>query len=88
MEHFSYKSGYSVRGRTHIEAFKEELAWAIDKWLQEVISNKILFELCSYTTKKLKNKAVLKLKQYCMRCYVYEDVYPIFKGRGICKNHC
>ena len=34
---------------------KEELAWAIDKRLQ-VISDKMLN---SYTTKKLKNKAVL-----------------------------
>ena len=24
----------------------------------------------NYTTKKLKNKAILNLKQYCMRCYV------------------
>ena len=45
---------------------KEELAWAIDKWLR-VVSNKMLF---SYTTKKLKKKAVLNLKQHCMRYYV------------------
>ena len=36
---------------------KEELAWGIDKWLQVV---------SSYTTKKLKNKAVLN----CMHWYV------------------
>ena len=47
---------------------KEELAWVIDKRLR-VISNKMLFQN-SCTTKKLKNKAVLNLKQYCMRCYV------------------
>ena len=29
--------------RMHIEAFKEELAWVIDKWLR-VICNKMLFE--------------------------------------------
>ena len=48
---------------------KEELAWVIDKWL-EVISDIMLFETVIYTTKKLKNKAVLKLKQYSMQCYV------------------
>ena len=41
---------------------KEGLGWAIDKWLR-ITSNKMF----SYTTKKLKDKA---LKQYCMRCYV------------------
>ena len=41
---------------------KEELAWAIDKRLQ-VISNKMLFKTATYTTMKLKNKAVLNLKQ-------------------------
>ena len=40
---------------------KEKLAWVIDKQLG-VISNKN-----SFTTKKLKNKA---LKQYCIGCYV------------------
>ena len=47
---------------------KEELNWAVDKWLQ-VISTIMLFK----NTKELigtKNKAVLNLKQYCMRCYV------------------
>ena len=44
---------------------KEELTWAIDKRLW-VISNKMF----GYTTKKLKKKAVLNLKQYCMRYYV------------------
>ena len=37
---------------------KEELAWAIDKWLR-VISNTMLFKTVSYTTKNLKNKAIL-----------------------------
>ena len=43
----------------HLE---EELALAIDKQLQVISS--------SYTTKKLKNKPVGNLKQYCMCCYV------------------
>ena len=53
---------------------KEELAWAIDKQLQ-VISNHYNV---SYTTKKIKNKAVLNLKQYtyCLRCYVaFSNIY-------------
>ena len=50
---------------------KEELTWVIyvDKWLR-VISNKMLFKTVVRTTKKLKNRAVLNLKQYCMHCYV------------------
>ena len=40
------------------KSLKEKLAWATYKWLQ-VISNIMLFK--SYTTKKLKNKAVLSL---------------------------
>ena len=43
MECFSYKGGYVVCEHMCIEAFKRELAWAIDKWLQ-VISNKMLFK--------------------------------------------
>ena len=42
MEYFSYKGGCDVYSRTHIKAFKEELAWAIEKQLW-VISNKMLF---------------------------------------------
>ena len=50
---------------------KEELAWAIDKRLR-VISTIMLFKNSKSTKelKKLKNKAVLNLKQYCMGCYV------------------
>ena len=33
MEHFSYKGGCGIRERMRIDTFKEELAWAIDKWL-------------------------------------------------------
>ena len=41
---------------------KEELAWATDKHLW-VISNQMLFKRVIRTTKKLKNKAILKLKR-------------------------
>ena len=41
MERFSHKGGCGVRECMHIEAFKEELAWAIDKQLW-VISNEML----------------------------------------------
>ena len=44
MECFSYKCGCSVHGHMHIKAFKEVLAWAIDKRLQD-ISNKMLKQL-------------------------------------------
>ena len=57
-----------VRVSSHL---KEELTWAIDKRLW-VISTIMLFKNSKSTKelKKLKNKAVLNLKQYCMRCYV------------------
>ena len=50
---------------------KEELTWAIDKRLW-VISTIMLFKNSKSTKElnKLKNKAILNLKQYCMRCYV------------------
>ena len=38
MAYFSYRGGCVACERMYIEAFKEEMAWAIDKWLQ-VISN-------------------------------------------------
>ena len=44
MECFSYKGGCGIRERTHIETFKEELAWVIDKRLC-IISNKMLFKI-------------------------------------------
>ena len=53
----------------HISShLKEELAWAADKRLW-VISTIMLFIILR-SLKKLKNKAVLKLEQYCLRCYV------------------
>ena len=44
MERFSYKGWCGVRKCMHIEAFKKELAWAVDKrlWL---INNKMLFKI-------------------------------------------
>ena len=49
------------------KSLKEELAWAIDK-RHRVVSNKMLFKTVSYTTKKLKKKAVLNLKQINIVC--------------------
>ena len=51
------------------KSLKEELAWAIDKRLR-VVSNKMLFKTVIATTKKLKKKAVLNLKQilYALLC--------------------
>ena len=54
-----------VRVSSHL---KEELTWAIDKrlWVISTIKK-------SKSTKelnKLKNKAILNFKKYCMRCYV------------------
>ena len=46
---------------THIDAFKEEFAWATDKWPCVI---------CYLKTKKLNNKAILSIKQYRMHCYV------------------
>ena len=44
MECFSYKGGCGVCERMCIKALKEEMAWAIDKWLR-VISNTALFKI-------------------------------------------
>ena len=41
---FSYKGGCGIRECMHVvRNLKEELAWAIDKWLW-VISNTVLFK--------------------------------------------
>ena len=58
MEHFTIKVGLAFVNVRVSKRLKEELSWAIDKWLR-VISNKILFKTVVYTTKKLKNKAIL-----------------------------
>ena len=47
---------------------KEELAWAIDKRLQ-FISYLILLKTF-IPLKKIKNKDLLNLKQYCIHCYM------------------
>ena len=36
MECLSYEGEYGIRKCMHIEMFKEELAWVIDKWLRAV----------------------------------------------------
>ena len=46
---------------------KDELAWAIDKWLW-VTSNKMLFKTVIPLRKK--KKVVINIKLYCMHCYV------------------
>ena len=58
---------------------KEELAWAIDKWLQATIKSYNVIKNSFYTTKILKSKAVLNLKQYCVRrCVVcHRNFCPI-----------
>ena len=69
MECFSYvciKMGVTYVNVCISKHFKEELVRAIDKWLQ-IISHIMPFK--NYTTKKIKNKAILNLK-YCMSCYV------------------
>ena len=68
MKRFSYKGGCGIREHTCIEASKRRPGLGCKRL--RVISNKMLFKIRSYTTKKLKNKAVLILKQYCMHCYV------------------
>ena len=50
-----------------LRCLKEKLGLAIGKWLRLII-NSVIYN--NYTTKNLKNKAVLSSKQYCMRCYV------------------
>ena len=62
----------------------------LHKWLR-VINNTMLFK----TVIPQRNKAVLKLKQYWMCCYVnlicilinvYEDVYPLFNQEATKKT--
>ena len=53
----------------YVEVFKEELGWATYKRLR-VISNKTLFRIIMYISKKLRNRAVLSFQKYCMHCYV------------------
>ena len=61
MEHFIYKGGCGIHCCVHIETFRRKAGWTTDEQLW-VISN-IVF---SYTTKKLKNKAILIL--YALLC--------------------
>ena len=51
-----------VRASSHL---KEELAWAVDKWLRIISTMKN-----SKSTKELKNKAILKFKTilYTLLC--------------------
>ena len=59
-----------MHGYTCIGVFKK----AIDKWPCVVCYIKN-----SYSTKELRNKAVLNLKQYCLLCYVApSNIYQLF----------
>ena len=68
MEYFGYIGGYSMREHVCIEVFKRRAGLSY----RQMVSGYLLFITVynNYTTKKLKNKAILNLKQYCMRCYV------------------
>ena len=58
-----YKGGCSMRGHTCIEVFKEELTWAIDKWLQVIVIK------CSF--KQLYHQeSRFKLDIVCIAIYV------------------
>ena len=70
MECFNYKDRCGVHEHTCIQAFKNQLAWAIDERFQ-VISFKMF--LNGYTTQNINNKNILNLKQYFMHCYVAND---------------
>ena len=60
---------------------KEELAWAVDKRLRIISA----IMLCN-STKELKNKAILNLKQYCICCYVaLSDVFILFGDSLYCE---
>ena len=38
----SYKGGSDVREHMHIETFKKELSWDIDKWLRLIINTMLV----------------------------------------------
>ena len=65
MDCFNFKGGCGINARIS-RHLKEELTWAIDKWLWLII-NTMLFKRVIHTTKKLKNEAVLNLKQCFMQ---------------------
>ena len=60
---------------------KEELAWAIDKQLRVIINMMLVIN----TTKKLKNRAIINLKQYWMNCYMILVMYSnYFEWSHVC----
>ena len=61
--------GVAYKNECISRRLNEELAWVIDKQLW-IISDKMLLKIVVATTKKLKNKAILSLRQYCVHCYV------------------
>ena len=65
---------------------KEEPAWVVDIRLW-VINTIMLFKNGNSTKelKELKNKAVLNLKQYYIRCYVALSDVSLFRDRFYCE---
>ena len=59
MEHFSHKGGgCGICGYGSIKMFKRRAGLSYRLTGLQVISNTVLFKTVSYTTKKLKNKAI------------------------------
>ena len=56
MEYFSCKDLCGAHGHACVKPLKEELASATAKWLQVISAILLLY---SYTTKEVKNKAIL-----------------------------
>ena len=85
MDRFSYKVGVAYVNECVLRHLKKELAWVIDKWLQN-ISNKMLLK--TVVPLRIYRISRFKFKKYCMHCYVilsnvflinaYEDVYSLF----------
>ena len=69
MEWLHYKGAWMWCSYMGIHILRHLLAWAIDKWLW-VISIIMLFKTVIHASKKLKNNAILNLKQYYIHCGV------------------
>ena len=82
MEHFSYKGGCGTHERKCIELLKEELAWAIDKWLWVIINTMLLN---SYTTKNLKIRIRCFKQYFVWRCV---PIIHCYEGCPVIKYVC
>ena len=67
MERFGYKGGYVDVDICVLSHLKEELAWAIDKWLR-VISTIMLFKKHNNTAKELNSHFKFKTILYMLLC--------------------